>query len=92
MKLYYVEDSSSNSTKNDFVPFTKHIASHTSKTNVLIFVNNKFDPQFFFIHVYFYSLHVSDGDCGSSVVKLLCYKSEVLWFVPSWFNWKFLLI
>jgi len=25
----------------------------------IIFVNNQLDPQFFFMYVYFYSLHVS---------------------------------
>jgi len=24
------------------------------------------------------------GDCGSTVVKVLCYKSEGRWFDPSW--------
>jgi len=28
---------------------------------VLIFVNNQLEAQFFFMYVYFYSLHVSDS-------------------------------
>ena len=29
---------------------------------------------------------------GSSVVKVLCYKSEGRWFDPSWCHWNFSLI
>jgi len=29
------------------------------------------------------------GDCGSTVVKMLCYKSEGRWFDPSWCQWIF---
>jgi len=29
------------------------------------------------------------GDRGSTVVKLLCYKSEGRWFNPSWCHWNF---
>jgi hypothetical protein len=29
------------------------------------------------------------GDRGSTVVKVLCYKSEVRWFDPRWCHWKF---
>jgi len=28
------------------------------------------------------------GDRGSSVVKVLCYKSECRWFDPSWCQWS----
>ena len=28
-------------------------------------------------------------DCGSTVVKVLCYKSEGRWFGPSWCQWIF---
>jgi len=28
-------------------------------------------------------------DCGSVVVKVLCYKSEGCWFDPSWCHWNF---
>ena len=27
------------------------------------------------------------GDRGSTVVKVLCYKSEDRWFDPSWCQW-----
>jgi hypothetical protein len=29
------------------------------------------------------------GDRGSTMVTVLCYKSEVRWFDPSWCHWKF---
>ena len=29
------------------------------------------------------------GDRRSTVVKVLCYKSEGLWFDPSWCYWNF---
>ena len=29
------------------------------------------------------------GDRGSTVVKVLCYKSEGCWFDPSWCQWVF---
>ena len=31
----------------------------------------------------------SNGDCGSTVVKVLCYKLEGHWFDPSWCQWIF---
>jgi len=31
------------------------------------------------------------GDHGSTVVKVLCYKSEGRWFDPRWCHWNFLL-
>ena len=30
-----------------------------------------------------------NGDRGSTVVKVLCYKSEGRWFDPRWCNWIF---
>ena len=32
---------------------------------------------------------VIPGDRGSTVVKVLCYKSEGLWFDPKWCHWYF---
>jgi len=32
---------------------------------------------------------VTNGDRGSTVVKVLCYKSEGCWFDPSWCHWNF---
>jgi len=29
------------------------------------------------------------GDRGSTMVKVLCYKSEGRWFDPSWCQWIF---
>ena len=29
------------------------------------------------------------GDRGSTVVKVLCYKSEGCWLDPSWYQWIF---
>ena len=34
---------------------------HIVQNRQLIFVNNQLDAQFFFMYVYFYSLHVSGG-------------------------------
>ena len=34
-------------------------------------------------------MSVSVGDRGSTVVKVLCYKSEGRWFDPSWCQWNF---
>ena len=31
------------------------------------------------------------GDRGGTVVKVLCYKSEVIWFDSRWYHWNFLL-
>ena len=31
----------------------------------------------------------NQGDRGSAVVKVLCYKSEGRWFDPSWCQWIF---
>ena len=30
-----------------------------------------------------------EGDRGSTVVRVLCYKSEGRWFDPSWCQWIF---
>jgi len=32
---------------------------------------------------------ISVGDCGGTVVKVLCYNSEGRWFDPSWCHWNF---
>jgi len=34
-------------------------------------------------------LFILDGDRGSTVVKVLCYKSEGRWFDPSECQWNF---
>jgi len=39
------------------------------------------------IYIYIYAVHY--GDRGSTVVKVLCYKSEGRWFDPRWFHWNF---
>jgi len=33
--------------------------------------------------------NLAKGDRGGTVVKVLCYKSEGRWFVPSWCHWNF---
>jgi len=48
------------------------------------FIRDTDSPHFF----YWFS-SVSLGDCGSTVVKVLCYKSEGRWFDPSWCQWIF---
>ena len=35
------------------------------------------------------SIYLYLGDRGSTVVKVLCYKSEGRWFDPSWCQWIF---
>jgi len=38
----------------------------------------------------YYILYINlYGDRGSTVVKVLCYKSEGRWFDPSWCHWIF---
>ena len=39
--------------------------------------------------VYFAGLHADYGDRDSTVVKVLCYKSEGRWFDLSWCHWNF---
>jgi len=39
------------------------------------------------IYIYIYIYINIVGDRGSTVVKLLCYKSEGRWFDPSWCLW-----
>ena len=35
-------------------------------------------------------IHIEgSGDCGSTVIKVLCYKLEGRWFDPSWYQWIF---
>jgi len=34
-------------------------------------------------------IHICTGDCGGTVVKVLCYKSGGRWFDPSWCQWIF---
>ena len=36
------------------------------------------------------SVIIHSGDRGSTVVKVLCYKSEGHWFDPSWCQWIFI--
>ena len=42
----------------------------------------------FIVRKYYY-LYKFAGDCGSTVVKVLCYKSEGRWFDPSLCQWIF---
>ena len=37
----------------------------------------------------YHFLFIIDGDRGSTMVKVLCYKSEVRWFVSSSCHWNF---
>ena len=41
------------------------------------------------IYIYIYDSTFSSGDRGSTVVKVLCYKSEERCFDPSWCQWIF---
>jgi len=40
-------------------------------------------------HVILRLFNLSSGDRGSTVVKVLCYKSEGRWFDPNWCQWIF---
>ena len=37
------------------------------------------------------TVRYENGDCVSTVVKVLCYKSEGRWFDSRWCHWNFLL-
>jgi len=37
----------------------------------------------------FVAVEMHIGDCGGTVVKVLCYKTEGRWFDTSWCHWKF---
>jgi len=37
----------------------------------------------------YYKICISSGDRGSTVVKVLCYKSKGRWFDPRWCHWSF---
>ena len=51
---------------------------------------NQLDAQNLFQNkFYFIPIQVSSGNLGSTVVKVLCYKSEGRWFDPSWCHWIF---
>jgi len=40
-------------------------------------------------HKYIKQAYIKEGDRGSTVVKVLCYKSEGRWLDPSWCHWNF---
>ena len=42
-----------------------------------------------FGHELHHTLHMGYGDRGSTVVKVLCYKSEGRWFDSRWCHWNF---
>ena len=49
-----------------------------------------FQLLMYYIYVYIYVfIFIYVGDRGSTVVKVLCYKSEGRWFDPSWCHWNF---
>ena len=55
---------------------------------------NCYRPMFSIFNVGFEHLklqYITDSypDRGSTVVKVLCYKSEGCWFDPSWCYWNF---
>jgi len=60
-----------------------------SKFKILIAYNggysNWISSKFSCLYIYIYYL----GDRGSTMVKVLCYKSEVRCFDPSWCQWIF---
>jgi len=40
-----------------------------------------------YIYLFIYLFTYLFGDRGSTVVKVLCYKSEGRWFHASWYHW-----
>jgi len=46
----------------------------------------KRDPT---VHTHTHTHTYIQGDRGSTVVKVQCYKSEGRWFDPSWCQWIF---
>ena len=42
------------------------------------------------VHVIYHKSYVQSGDRDSTVVKVLCYKSEGRRFDPSWCQWLFI--
>ena len=51
---------------------------------IIVIINAYYNYNFIINSQYNY-----DGDRGSSVVKVLYYKSEGCWFDPIWCNWNF---
>jgi hypothetical protein len=53
------------------------------------FMKNEFKRHVIKVGLIFGLLTEVPANRGSTVVKLLCYKSEVRWFYPSWRQWIF---
>ena len=62
----------------------QHSSNHLS-SDLHFHLPEDHNPQ----SLYIYSLHHVLGDRGSTVVKVLCYKSNGHWFDPSWCQWNF---
>ena len=45
--------------------------------------------KYMYILNIYLNIYIYMGDRGSTVVKVLCYKSEGRWFDPSWCQWNF---
>ena len=58
-------------------PYRLHIGQHSGL---------QFTTFICYLH---HATHNLTGDRGSTVVKVLCYKSEGRWFDPSWCQWIF---
>jgi len=56
---------------DDYVPFYVLLTVHLG----IIFLNNQRDAQFFFVHVYFYSLHVA-GSHVPIIRKINCINTS----------------
>ena len=56
--------------------------------NSLRFLNDH-GVKYFAIYIYIYIYICIYMDRGGTVVKVLCYNSEGLWFDPSWCHWNF---
>ena len=55
-------------------------ASHSCKT---------FHTIYYRLYSFFCVVYIYTGECGGTVVKVLCYKSGGRWFNPRWCHWIF---
>ena len=70
--------------------FKSHKVFHLVKTQHQYIVNNtqlRLRVSVLLKHIQANIYYMKVGDRGSSVVKVLCYKSDGRWFDPSWCHW-----
>jgi len=67
-------------------PFTEHKFTKLKIRRFWCYQNLK---KHFIVSLHFEEYNNVCGDRGGTVVKVLRYKSEGLWFDPNWFHWNF---